>query len=65
MQKTLRQTREAKGVKKGAVAAAMGVAYPTYQRYEETNRMPTAAFVRACDFLGVSRDDIFLDKEVN
>lgn len=61
MQKTLKEVRESKGVKKGAVARAMGVVYPTYQRYEETNRMPSDAFAKACDFLGVSRDDIFLE----
>ena len=65
MQKTLKEVRESKGVKKGAVAHAMGVVYPTYQRYEETNRMPSDAFAKACDFLGVSRDDIFLETEVN
>ena len=37
MTETLREVRERKGVKKGAVAEAMGVTYPTYQRYEETN----------------------------
>jgi transcriptional regulator with XRE-family HTH domain len=65
MQKTLKEVRESKGVKKGAVARAMGVVYPTYQRYEETNRMPSDAFAKACDFLGVSRDDIFLETKVN
>lgn len=65
MTETLREVRERKGVKKGAVAEAMGVTYPTYQRYEETNRMPTDAFDAACRFLGVSRDSIFLASDLN
>lgn len=65
MQKTLREVREQKGVKKGAVAAAMSVTYPTYQRYEETNKMPALALSKACEFLGVSRDDIFLAENDN
>lgn len=62
---TLREVRERKGVKKGAVASAMGVTYPTYKKYEETNRMPSAAFDAACRYLGVSRDDIFLARDCN
>lgn len=61
MQKTLREIREEKGVMKGAVAAAIGVSYPTYKKYEEDPRiMPVEKFVQACDFLGVTIADIFL-----
>ena len=65
MKETLREIRERKGVKKRAIAEAMGVTYPTYQRYEETNRMPTDAFDAACRFLGVSRDSVFLASDLN
>lgn len=66
MQKTLQEIREGKGVKKGAVAAAIGVTYPTYQKYEENPMvMPVEKFVMACDFLGCSVTDIFLPKDCN
>ena len=61
MRMTLREIRESKGVKKGAVAWAIGVSYPTYKAYEEnTEKMPAGKLAQACEFLGCSREDIFL-----
>lgn len=69
MKPTLREIREQKGVKKGAVAAAMGVTYPTYQKYEEENAMPEKAYRAACEFLGMPENSIgatiFLAKSLN
>lgn len=58
MKPTLREVREAKGVKKGAVAEAMGVSYPTLQRYEAGAEIPEQAYLAACDFLGVPENSI-------
>lgn len=66
MTKTLREIRESKGIMKGAVARAIGVSYPTYKSYEEnTEKMPSGKLAKACEFLGCSRDDIFLPTAVN
>lgn len=62
MQKTLQEIREEKGVKKGAVAQAIGVTFPTYKKYEENPQLMTVEqLVTACNFLGISMTDIFLD----
>ncbi len=69
MKPTLRKVREQKGVKKGAVAKAMGVTYPTYQKYEEENAMPESAYKAACEFLSMPEGSIgatiFLAKSLN
>lgn len=65
-QMTLARVRESKGVKKGAVAEAINVTYPTYKKYEENTRnMPAGALADACKFLGVSLDSIFLEPDCN
>lgn len=59
---TLKAVRESKGVKKGAVADAMGVSFPTYQRYEDgETAVPAQKLYAACEFLGV--DVASIDKE--
>lgn len=51
---TLKEAREGKGVKKGAVAGAIDVTYPTYQRYESGESViPEDKLKCACDFIGV------------
>lgn len=66
MKKTLREVRESKGVMKGAVAAAIGVTYPTYQKYEEdVSLMRVGDLVKACTFLGCRIEDIFLPEDLN
>lgn len=60
--KTLAEMREAKGVKKGAMAKALGITYPTYQKIEnDPKRMTVAQLNCVCKFLGCRREDIFLD----
>lgn len=62
--KTLREAREARGVKKVAVQRMLGVSQPTYDRYElYPGEMRAKDLERVLSFLGVSRDEIFLATE--
>lgn len=64
--KSLKDAREARGIKKGAVANAIGVSYPTYRKYEEdTTIMPAGKLADACAFIGVQVEDIFLPTNLN
>lgn len=66
MKQTLREIRESRGIKKGAVAKAVGVTYPTWQRYEEHPELMTVEqFSKACSALFCTPDDIFLPNVVN
>lgn len=61
---TLREAREARGVKKVAVRRMLGVSQPTYDRYElYPGEMRAKDLERVLSFLGVSRDEIFLATE--
>lgn len=60
--KTLKEMRESKGVMKGAAAQAIGVSYTTYRKYERNPRLMTIIQLdKVCEFLGCTRNDIFLD----
>ena len=66
MKRTLKEVREARGVKKIAVAEAIGVSYPTYQKYEADPRiMRVGDLEKACRFLHCRREDIFLQEDLN
>ena len=61
---TLREAREARGVKKVAVRRMLGVSQPTFDRYElYPGEMRAKDLERVLSFLGVSRDEIFLATE--
>lgn len=61
MKQTLREIRESRGIKKGAVAKAVGVAYPTWKRYEEHPELMTwKQLTKACSALFCEPQDIFL-----
>lgn len=66
MKRTLGEIRESRGVKKGAVAEAIGVSYPTYQRYERDPRvMRVGDLEKVCRFLHCRREDVFLGSGLN
>ena len=66
MKRTLKEARESRGVTKGAMTALLGVTYPTYQRYEEDpGRMRVADLDKACRYLHVRRDEIYLPRDLN
>ncbi len=64
--KTLKEIREARGVKQNAVAAHLGITRQTYAGYEENPRAMTIDQAQAvCRFLHCKLSDIFLLDEVN
>lgn len=64
--KTLKEIREAKGIKQIAVANHLGVVRQTYANYEANPQDMSVDQARAvCDFLGCDLSDIFLIKDVN
>lgn len=66
MKQTLADIRESRGVTKGAMVSLLGVTYPTYQRYEENpGRMRVSDLEKACRFLHVRKDEIFLPRNAN
>lgn len=66
MKLTLREMRESRGIKKGTVAKAVGVSYPTWQRYEEHPELMTWEQInKACSALFCKPEDIFLPRVVN
>lgn len=63
---TLKDAREAKGVKKIAVAEHIGVSRQTYSRYESNPETLSVAQAKAiCDFLGYDVRDIFFSRNVD
>lgn len=63
---TLKEIREANGVKAVAVANYLGVSRHTYKKYESDPSVMSIAQARAvCDFLHIPLDEIFLISEVN
>ena len=66
MKRPLAEIRESRGVTKGAMVSLLGVTYPTYQRYEEDpGRMRVSDLDKACRFLHVCKDEIFLPTDLN
>lgn len=63
---TLKEIREARGVKQVAIAEHLGITRQTYASYEENPRSMTINQALAvCEFLHCNVGDIFLPKEVN
>lgn len=63
---TLKEVREAKGIKQKVVAERLGIARQTYCRYENDQDKMTIEQAKAvCKFLNCELSDIFLSKEVN
>lgn len=64
--KTLKEVREAKGVKQLAVANYLGISRQTYAAYEQNQDQMSIEQARAvCKFLGCRVVDIFLPHDVN
>lgn len=63
---TLKEAREARGIKQIAVADALKVTRQTYAKYEDNPRiMPIYQAEAACDFIGCSIGDIFFGTNVS
>ena len=63
---TLKEARESKGIKKIAVAEAVGVSRQTYTKYEENPKTMTIQKAEeVCAFLGYDIDEIFFGQEVS
>lgn len=63
---TLKEAREARGIKQVAVADAIKVTRQTYAKYEENPRMmPVYQAEAACDFIGCNIVDIFFGSDVS
>lgn len=63
---TLKEAREAKGIKLQAVADHLGISRQTYSRYEANqDELSIEQAKAACAFIGCSIDEIFLAKKVN
>lgn len=61
---TLKEAREAKGIKQNAVAEAIGVSRQTYAKYEANPESMTIAQARAvCNFIGGDIEFIAFDKK--
>lgn len=57
---TLKEAREAKGIKQKAVAEALGITRQTYANYENNPRnMTVGQAEEACAFIGCNIADIF------
>lgn len=64
--RTLKEAREERGVKLGAVADALGVTRQTYSAYEKNqDNMNIVQARAACEFLNVPFEEIFLQEEVS
>ncbi len=63
---TLKEAREAKGVKQSAVADAINVSRQTYAKYEESpGKMPISKAAAACRFIGCDINEIFFSETFN
>ena len=59
---TLKEAREARGIKQKAVADAISVSRQTYAEYEKhPERISIVTAQRICDFIGCSVSEIFFD----
>lgn len=66
MAQTLKEAREAKGIKQLSVADHIGVARQTYAHYEEhPERMRIEQAEQVCDYIGVPFDSIFFGKTLS
>lgn len=64
--KTLKEIREARGIKQVAIADHLGIARQTYAGYEENPQsMSIGQACAVCEFLGCTLGDIFLAAKVN
>lgn len=62
---TLREARDARGIKQKAVANALRVSRQTYAKYEDNPQiMPIYQAEAACRFIGCDVSDIFFGKNV-
>ena len=63
---TLKEAREARGVKLGAVAEYLGISRQTYSSYEKNQDNMNISQARSvCEFLHVPFNEIFLQDEVS
>ena len=63
---TLKDAREKRGIKQGAVAEAIGVTRQTYAKYElDADTMTIAQAKAACEFIGCDFNDIFFVQDVS
>ena len=61
---TLKEAREAKGIKQVAVADALNISRQTYAKYEDKPEfMPLGKAKAACFFIGVNLNDICFDAD--
>ena len=61
---TLKEAREARGIKQKAVADAISVSRQTYADYEKhPERISIVTAQRICEFMGCSVSDIFFADE--
>ena len=62
---TLKEAREARGIKQNAVANALDITRQTYAKYEDKPYlMPVGKAEAACSFIGVDISDIFFGSNV-
>lgn len=63
---TLREAREARGIKQIAVADALKITRQTYAKYEDNPRVMTIGQAEAaCNFIGCDIADIFFGSNVS
>jgi len=63
---TLKEAREARGIKQIAVANALKVTRQTYAKYEDNPRvMPIYQAEKACEYIGCNIGDIFFGSNVS
>lgn len=63
---TLKEAREARGIKQIAVADALDITRQTYAKYEENPRtMPVYQAEAACAFIGCEVSEIFFGNELS
>ena len=61
---TLKEAREAKGIKIGVIADHLGITRQTYSKYEkDPSKMNVNQAKAACDFIGCSMSDIFFGEK--
>lgn len=62
---SLKEAREARGIKQKAVAEAISVSRQTYAEYEmNPDKMSIATAKRVCDFIGCNVSEIFFGESV-